>query len=148
VKRPHASLRLRRVREGDLESFYEDQRDPEADRMAGFPARDHDAFMAHWHKLMADGTVMLRTILHDGEVAGNIVSFTHGDTREVGYWIRRNLWGKGIATEALRRFLRLDRTRPLHAGVVKHNLASIRVLEKCGFSRAGEAGEEVSLRLD
>jgi RimJ/RimL family protein N-acetyltransferase len=136
------------VREGDLESFYEDQRDPEADRMAGFPARDHHAFMAHWHKLMADGTVMLRTILHDGEVAGNIVSFTHGDTREVGYWIRRNLWGKGIATEALRRFLRLDRTRPLHAGVVKHNLASIRVLEKCGFSRAGEAGEEVSLRLD
>lgn len=148
MKRPHASLRLRRVREGDLESFYEDQRDPEADRMAGFPARDHDAFMAHWHKLMADGTVMLRTILHDGEVAGNIVSFTHGDTREVGYWIRRNLWGKGIATEALRRFLRLDRTRPLHAGVVKHNLASIRVLEKCGFSRAGGAGEEVSLRLD
>ncbi len=148
MKRPPSPLRLRRVRESDLESFYEDQRDPLADRMAGFPARDHDAFMAHWHKLMADGTVMLRTILNDGEVAGNIVSFTHGDTREVGYWIRRDRWGKGIATEALRRFLRLDKARPLLAGVVKHNIASIRVLEKCGFRRTSEVGTEVILRLD
>lgn len=146
--RPQGSLRLRRVRESDLEGFYEDQRDPVADRMAGFPARDHDAFMAHWHKLMADASVTLRTILYDGGVAGNVVSFMRGDTREVGYWIRRDRWGKGIATEALRRFLRLDRARPLHAGVVKHNLASIRVLEKCGFRRASEVGEEVILRLD
>jgi len=148
MKRPSESLRLRRVRESDLESFYEDQRDPVADRMAGFPARDHDAFMAHWHKLMADASVTLRTILHGGEVAGNIVSFMHGDTREVGYWIRRDRWGKGIATEALRRFLRLDKARPLCAGVVKHNIGSMRVLEKCGFCRASEVGDEVIMRLD
>jgi RimJ/RimL family protein N-acetyltransferase len=148
MKRPGKSVRLRPVREGDLEAFYEDQRDPVADRMAGLPARDHDAFMVHWKRLMADGTVMLRTILHEGEVAGNIVSFTHGDTREVGYWIRRDRWGKGIATEALRLFLRVDSARPLHAGVVRHNLASIRVLEKCGFRRAREVGEEVILKLD
>ena len=148
MNRPKESLRLRPVRESDLEAFYEDQRNPEANQMAAFPAREHDAFMTHWHKLMADASVTLRAILYDGRVAGNVVSFMHGDTREVGYWIRRDQWGKGIATEALRRFLRLDKARPLYAGVVKHNIASIRVLEKCGFRMASEVGEEVILRLD
>lgn len=148
MNRPKESLRLRPVRESDLEAFYEDQRNPEANQMAAFPAREHDAFMTHWHKLMADASVTLRAILYDGGVAGNMVSFMHGDTREVGYWIRRDQWGKGIATKALRRFLRLDRARPLYAGVVKHNIASIRVLEKCGFRMASEVGDEVILRLD
>ena len=85
MNRPKESLRLRPVRESDLEAFYEDQRNPEANQMAAFPAREHDAFMTHWHKLMADASVTLRAILYDGGVAGNMVSFMHGDTREVGY---------------------------------------------------------------
>lgn len=31
--------------------------------------------------------------------------------------------------------------RPLYAHVAKHNLASVRVLEKCGFTHAGEDKE-------
>ena len=38
-----------------------------------------------------------------------------------------------MATAALTAFLRLEPIRPLHAGVAKHNVASIRVLQKCGF---------------
>ena len=40
------------------------------------------------------------------------------------------LWG---ATEAISAFVLLEQTRPLYAGVAKHNAASIRVLQKCGF---------------
>jgi RimJ/RimL family protein N-acetyltransferase len=58
--------------------------------------------------------------------------------REVGYWIGSEYWGKGIATRALAAFLEHDRTRPLHARVAKHNVASVRVLEKCGFTVIGE----------
>jgi RimJ/RimL family protein N-acetyltransferase len=47
--------------------------------------------------------------------------------------IDRAFWGRGIATAALSAFLSLEQTRPLHAGVAKHNIASIRVLQKCGF---------------
>ena len=61
--------------------------------------------------------------------------------REIGYWIDRAFWGRGIATEALSAFLRLEQTRPLHAGVAKHNAASIRVLQKCGFTLLGPEGE-------
>ena len=37
-------------------------------------------------------------------------------------------------SEALPAFLRLEQTRPLYAGVAPHNIASIRVLQKCGFT--------------
>jgi RimJ/RimL family protein N-acetyltransferase len=141
------SVRLRGVRESDLETFFADQKDPEANRMAAFPARERDAFMIHWHRLMVDDSVIKRTIVFDGRVAGNVVCFMHGENREVGYWITRELWGKGIATLALWRFLRLVKDRPLYAGVAEHNVASIRVLEKCGFRKVRQEGSELTLEL-
>ncbi len=140
-------VRLRAVTASDLEIFYEQQRDEEAAAMAAFPPREHEAFMAHWDKIMRDAGVVTRTILWDGRVAGNIVSFLRGETREIGYWLGRESWGKGIATEALRSFLHVERSRPLHAGVAKHNAASIRVLEKCGFTRSHAEGEFFILKL-
>src|SRR2546430_10865982 len=52
-----------------------------------------------------------------------------------------DLWGKGIATRALSQFLGHVKDRPLYAVVAKHHVASIRVLEKCGFTIAGEGSE-------
>ena len=63
---------LRDVADADLEVFYEHQLDPEAARMAAFPPRDRDAFMARWAKSLANATNVRRTVLADGEVAGNI----------------------------------------------------------------------------
>jgi RimJ/RimL family protein N-acetyltransferase len=129
--------------------------------MAGFGPRDEEAFMVHWKtRILGDETVMARTVLVEGRVAGNVVSFPSPVTRrrEVGYWIGRQFWGRGVATSALRRFLDEERTRPLYAGVVKRNVGSIRVLEKCGFRVVDEEVapqdarddglEEVLLRLD
>lgn len=58
--------------------------------------------------------------------------------REIGYWIGKEYWGRGIATEALAAFLLLETRRPLLAYAARDNVASIRVLEKCGFVRSGE----------
>ncbi len=133
-----SGVMLRDVTEADLPIFYEHQLDPVANQMAAFPARDRDAFMAHWHKILADAPVTLKTILFDGQVAGNIVSFNGDGEREVGYWIGREYWGKGIASKALAAFLTVEQGRPLYAHVAKHNIASQRVLEKCGFTFFGE----------
>jgi RimJ/RimL family protein N-acetyltransferase len=146
---------LRDVIDDDLPIFFEQQLDPVANQLAAFPARDRDAFMAHWAKIMADETNILKTILYGDQVAGNIVSWEHSGEREVGYWLGREIWGKGIATQALALFLKQVTTRPLYAYAAKHNLASIRVLEKCGFTMTGEdkglsstGGEEIEeLRL-
>jgi RimJ/RimL family protein N-acetyltransferase len=128
-------VHIRDVEDDDLEVFFEQQLDPEATRMAAFPARERDAFMAHWAKIRADETVLLRAIVVDGHVAGNVVSWEQSGLREIGYWVGRAYWGRGIATQALAIFLGQLGQRPLHAYVAVHNTGSIRVLEKCGFRR-------------
>ena len=128
--------------ESDLSLFYAHQLDPEATHLAAFTARDHDAFMAHWRKIMADDATIVKTILFEGEVAGNVVSWEEDGVREVGYWIDKALWGRGIATRALTLYLELVSDRPLHAHVAAHNLGSIRVLEKCGFRMSGRQSDE------
>jgi RimJ/RimL family protein N-acetyltransferase len=131
-------VQLRDVIETDLPIFFEQQLDPEATQMAGFPTRNREAFMAHWSKIIADDSILLQTILFHGEVAGNIVCFTQLGEREVGYWLGKEYWSKGIATKALEEFLKQIETRPLYAHVAKHNIGSRRVLEKCGFTVSGE----------
>jgi RimJ/RimL family protein N-acetyltransferase len=106
--------------------------------MAAFPSREREAFLAHWSKIMADDSVITKTILYDGQVAGNMVSFVIGGEREVGYWLGKEFWGKGIAAQALVEFLDTIEMRPLYAHVAKHNIASRRVLEKCGFQVIGD----------
>lgn len=129
---------LREVRVSDLPMLFEHQLDAEATRMAAFPSRNRDAFIAHWTKIMADPACATRAILFGDSVAGNIGAWTDGADRLVGYWIGREFWGRGIASAALAQFLHYESTRPLTAHVVKHNAASIRVLLKAGFTVAGE----------
>jgi RimJ/RimL family protein N-acetyltransferase len=131
-------IELRDVIESDLPVFFEHQLDPEASQMASFPSRSRDDFVSHWKKIMADDSVLLKTILFNGAVAGNIVCFEQLGDREVGYWLGKDFWGKGIATRALQDFLTQIETRPLYAHVAKQNIGSRRVLEKCGFVVAGE----------
>jgi RimJ/RimL family protein N-acetyltransferase len=134
-----ARITLRPVSEDDLPFLYEHQADPEANRMAAFPARDKETFAVHWARVLADPGVVARAILEDDRIAGNIVVFGPAGERLVGYWIGRTYWGRGIATAGLALLLAEIAERPLHAHVAKTNLGSIRVLEKCGFTVSGES---------
>src|SRR5574341_1661064 len=129
---------LRDVIADDLPIFFEHQRDPDGARMVAFEPRNREAFMAHWAKMLVDDSVVKKTVLVDGQVAGNMVSFEYQGHGEVGYWIGKEFWGRGIATRALTEFLTFVPVRPLYGYVAKHNLASRRVLEKCGFTLWGE----------
>jgi RimJ/RimL family protein N-acetyltransferase len=133
-------VRIRDVVAEDLPVFFEHQRDPVAARMAAFEPRDRDAFMEHWTRnILGDPAAGKKTVLVDGQVAGNVLCFERDGLREVGYWIGREFWGRGVATEALSQFLREVTVRPLYAHVAKDNVGSIRVLEKCGFVGVGES---------
>ena len=137
-------LRLRNIEPDDLPIFYEQQLDVDATRMAAFPARDRAAFDAHWEKnILGNPAAIKQTILVDAQVAGNIGSWPQDGLRLVGYWIGKEHWSKGVATRALAAFLHLVIERPLHAHVVKHNVGSIRDLEKCGFSLEREGSGEL-----
>lgn len=154
-------LILREVVESDLPIFFEQQLDPDANFMAAFTAADpteRDAFMAHWARILADERIIKMTIVVDGQVAGSVSSFEQFGKPSVSYWLGRSFWGRGIATGALSALLRLVPTRPLYARVAKDNLASLRVLQKCGYAICGEDRgyanargtevEEFILRLD
>ena len=146
------NIQLRNVEANDLPLFFEHQRDPIAVAMVAFNSRDRAAFDQHWAKLLADDSCLKKTIVvvsavsAENQVAGNIGSWTSEGKREIGYWIDRGFWGRGVATEALSAFLSLEPIRPLYAGVAKHNVGSIRVLEKCGFKFHSE--EEASNDAD
>src|SRR6476619_5783256 len=62
--------------------------------MAVFPARDREPFDAHWRRLLADDSLVKRTIVDAGAVAGNIGCWEKDGRLLVGYWVGREFWGR------------------------------------------------------
>jgi RimJ/RimL family protein N-acetyltransferase len=156
-----SDILLRDVTEDDLPVFFAQQLDSDATYMAAFTARDptdREAFAAHWAKILADETITMKTIVFDGQVVGHVGSFEWFGKPEVTYWIGKEYWGRGLATQALAQFLGLVKTRPLYAAAAKDNIGSLRVLQKCGFTIVGYGKgfanargaeiEEVMLKLE
>ncbi|MDP1642382.1 MAG: GNAT family N-acetyltransferase [Phenylobacterium sp.] len=146
-------VRLRPVIPGDLPIFFEQQRDPAANRMAAFGAADPEdraAFMARWDRLLKTSGVTARTIEVAGDVAGHILNHTTAGSPSVSYWVGKPWWGQRVATQALVAFLQQIATRPVEARVAKDNIASLKVLQHAGFVIRGQSaafapgrGEEV-----
>lgn len=144
---PPLNVTLHLLETTDLPLFFQHQCDPEGYRLVGFPPKDENAFAAHWQSIRTNGATLIRTIRFDDQTAGYILSFWQEQKREVGYWLGREFWGKGIASAALRAFLPLEPTRPLHAQALSLNTGSLRVLQKCGFEIVDDSGELVHLVL-
>ena len=145
---------LRDARPKDVPAFYRMHADPEANKAGDFTPRPRPAFFNHWKKVLKNRLCLKKAILADGKVAGYVVSFYRTGTgrpkrREIGYWIGREFWGRGLATEGLRQLLLTHKTRPLYARVARTNPASLQVALKCGFKRwkrgsyVNEAGRTV-----
>ena len=133
-------IQLRDVIESDFPFFFELQSDAAAARMAAFGTRDPDAaaHAARWKQSLAGGTTTQKAIVGgSGDVLGFVATFLHGGEPQVTYWIARSHWGRGVATAALRLLLRSVEVRPIYASAAKDNVASLRVLEKCGFEVRG-----------
>ena len=69
------------------------------------------------------------------------------DEREIGYWIGREHWGRGIATASVRAFIDEIPDRPLHAYVAEHNVASMKVVVANGFVQVGRQEDEGIVHL-
>jgi RimJ/RimL family protein N-acetyltransferase len=146
-----ADVTLRDVEDSDLDIFFVQQREPQANWMAAFTSKDpsdHTAFLAHWARIRADPTNIIQTILADSAVAGHISKYEEEPDRpEVTYWLGKNFWGQGVATHALSSFLSGQLSaRPVYARVAQDNPGSRRVLEKCGFRIVGEGSGYANAR--
>jgi RimJ/RimL family protein N-acetyltransferase len=135
------NVQLREVVDADLPIFFAHQQETAAVQMAAFTAKnpsDKAAFTEHWAKIRADAGVTIQTILFQETVAGHLLCHSWFGDPEISYWIGQAQWGKGIATAALRQFLSQLTLHPLFARVAQDNVASLRVLQKCGFSIIGQ----------
>ncbi|HBE9442459.1 N-acetyltransferase GCN5 [Clostridioides difficile] len=81
-------------------------------------------------------------IFYQERAIGNISLTFEEDTSinknaELGYWLARNYWGKGITTNAVKEICKITfekyNLNKIHANVYSYNRRSSKVLEKCGF---------------
>jgi len=144
-------LLLRPWKEDDAEALYKYASDPEVGPRAGWPP----------HKSVEESREIIRTIFSSdhnwavelketGEPIGCIGYFVHGESNinigendaEVGYWIARPYWNKGICSEALQKLVDFcfneKGFQTLWSDYFPENPASGRVMEKCGFRDTGE----------
>jgi RimJ/RimL family protein N-acetyltransferase len=152
-------IQIRDVIESDFPVFFEHQCDAASAWMAAFGRRDPNKkeHAARWEKSLTDASTTPKAIVEGGKVVGFVASFMREGQLEVTYWIARSHWGRGVATAALLQLLQRVTTRPIYASAAKDNVASLRVLEKCGFtvrgsgrafaSARGEEIEEIFLQL-
>ena len=141
---------LRPWRESDAETLYQYASDPEVGPRAGWPP----------HQSVEESLEIIRTLFHSetmwavewketGEAIGCVGYLPASasnleiadDQCEVGYWIARPYWGKGICTEAMRLVVehcfRVKGFTILWGTYFPDNPASGRVMEKCGFRDTG-----------
>jgi len=151
-----ARLVLRPMQAGDVVRLAEAIDDPDIARMTSriphpYSLSAAEAFFADQREAAderLDHTLQIET--RDGEMIGAVGADRRGGPfPEIGYWIAREHWGRGYATEAasaMRDWAR--RTfgcRAIVAGHFADNDASGRVLVKCGFLYTGEVQRRFSV---
>jgi [ribosomal protein S5]-alanine N-acetyltransferase len=149
------SCAIRSWRAGDEDALvcHADDREVWINLRDRFP-HPYTAADAHaWLRLVAETTPETNfAIAVDGEAIGGVGITLNGDVHrrsaEIGYWLGKRFWGRGIATEVVRAmtdwaFARFDLCR-LHAGVFEWNPASARVLEKAGYVLEGRLRRSVT----
>jgi RimJ/RimL family protein N-acetyltransferase len=111
--------------------------------MAVVAPRNEVEFFRHWREnILSNKEVTIQTIEVDAEVAGDVRSFMLEGHLTIGYWIGKKYWGRGIATTAVAEFLTShEKRRPISAFVAVQNVASYRVLQKCGFHQVSQAAK-------
>ena len=108
-----------------------------------YAVSDAEAFISF---ALAAGDGMYSFAITDGDVCAGCISVTRGEnihrlTGELGYYVARESWGRGLASSAVREicgfvFENTDIIR-IFAEPFSDNTASCRVLEKAGFALEG-----------
>lgn len=139
-----ARLTLRKVRPaGDFAGMHAVLSDPRAMRYWATPPHESEAQTREWLEAMAATPPDLGEdfiIEHDGRAVGKVGFYRFP---EVGYILAPELWGQGLAREALApiltRAFAVHRLAAVRADVDPRNAASIRLLLSLGFAETHRA---------
>lgn len=142
-------VRLRPQVESDAEAFFPHVSDPQLSQYVSWAAHTTIDETREWLRetgeLIEKGGDMVWTLEHEGVPCGCIglhgirwgVRAVRFDKAEMGYWLAKSQWGKGLMTEAATEVTRWAfETLGLHKvtiGCFEQNAGSRRVIEKVGF---------------
>lgn len=137
-------LELRLPTLDDAYDMYEYASDPEVSKYLPW---DPHASLAESEFVISNYFVYDNTnpnfgIFYEGKMVGTCgASNPHdGTVIEVGYALSKKLWGKGIATKCLKAYINWAKQHGFNkfiARVLDENIASVKVIEKCGFRKNG-----------
>lgn len=143
-------LILRPWREDDAETLFKYASDPEVGPRAGWPPHQSVEESREIIKGIFGGDGMWAVELKEtGEPIGCVGYLPSSasnlsiadDEAEVGYWIAKPYWNQGICTEAMKAVVdycfEVKGFTRLWGDYFSENLASGRVMAKCGFSDTG-----------
>ena len=134
-------IKLDKTTKEDLETLFIFQTNKDGIMMAAFTSEnpsDKAAYMKKWTAIVANPKIKMQTIRLENKIVGSVIHFDIMNETNVSYWIDQQFWGKGIATEALKEFIKGSDKRPLFGMVAYDNVGSQKVLEKCGFKSIGK----------
>jgi [ribosomal protein S5]-alanine N-acetyltransferase len=129
-------ITLTKTTPDDLHSLYQIQLDQDANHMAAFTSEsgtDFSLYFEKYAKHLGDPNISMWTIRIEQRIVGSVAKFLIAEDAGITYWIDKEFWGQGIATEALTQLLQHETVRPIYGYVAFDNSGSQRVLEKCGF---------------
>ena len=141
------NIKLRFFKQEDAEDVRRLADHPDLAQMIGLPhpylLSYAEAWICSQPEAIKKGSEYPHAITYGKHLAGTITLRIDRSNNigELGYWIGREYWGKGIATEAVRQMIRFGfvelSLHKVHASVLSKNPGSQRVLEKAGLSREG-----------
>ncbi|MEO6671602.1 MAG: GNAT family N-acetyltransferase [Ferruginibacter sp.] len=134
------NITLTSTEKEDLEILFLFQLDNEGNYLAAFTSKDPSdkaAYIEKYSRFLTEPTINMRTIRVENKIVGSISKFVMGTDNEITYWIDKEYWGRGIATEVLKLFLKIENNRPIFGRVAFDNFGSQRVLEKADFIKVG-----------
>src|SRR5687768_15319841 len=111
-KMTNIAITLSETTNEDLNTLFQFQLDEKANYLAAFTSKDRNdktAYIEKYSKFLTDPTINMRTIKTNDEIAGSIAKFVRENDAEITYRIDRKFWGQGIATNALKKFLEIEK---------------------------------------
>ncbi|MCQ2289118.1 MAG: GNAT family N-acetyltransferase [Muribaculaceae bacterium] len=141
---------LRRWQESDASALFKYASDPEVGPRAGWPPhKSLEESLDVIKNIFTNETTWAIVLKETGEAIGTMGYFTHDTSNipigindcEIGYWVARPYWNRGICTEALKLMLdyciNVKKFEDIWSDHFTGNPASGRVMQKCGFIDTG-----------
>lgn len=134
-------LLMRRVQPSDLMAIHAIMSDAEAMRFWSTPAHATLAETQSWFASMLASEESQESdefvLEYDGLAIGKMGAWR---PPEIGFFLRRDCWGRGFATEALQGYVCYAKglgLEGLAADVDPRNISCLRLLRRCGFVETG-----------